>query len=74
MCFAIPSRVVSLRAGMATVECFGIRRDVSLLLLDDAVAVGDYLLLRAGGYAHERVEEARALAVLELIAGLDARS
>jgi hydrogenase expression/formation protein HypC len=74
MCLAIPSKVVDLRAGMATVECFGIFRDVSLLLLEGDIAVGDYLLVRAGGYAHGRVDEAQALEMLELMAGLDAGS
>jgi hydrogenase expression/formation protein HypC len=55
MCLAIPSKVLEIRAGMATVECFGSRRNVSLLLLDEDVAVGDYLLVQAGGYACEKV-------------------
>jgi hydrogenase expression/formation protein HypC len=73
MCLAIPSKVLEIRAGMATIECFGSRRSVSLLLLDEDVAVGDYLLVRAGGYACEKVEEARALDVLALMAEVNAQ-
>ena len=59
---------------MATVECFGVRRDVSLLLLEGDVAVGDYLLVRTGGYAYGLVDEARALDVLTLMAEIDAQN
>jgi len=67
MCLAAPSRVVSVGDGTAVTECFGERRAVSLLLLDEEVAVGDYLLVQAGGFAFERVEPARALAALALM-------
>jgi hydrogenase expression/formation protein HypC len=64
MCLAAPSRVVSVGDGTAVVECFGERREVSLLLLDEPVAPGNYLLVQAGGFAFERVESARAEAAL----------
>lgn len=60
MCLAAPSRVIEVRAGTAVTECFGLRREVSLLLLDEEIAVGDYLLIQAGGFAFERIESARA--------------
>jgi len=66
MCMAIPSRVVALTGEMATVEAFGKQRDVSLLLIDDAVDIGDYLLVQAGGFAYERVEHGVALQALQL--------
>lgn len=56
MCMAIPSRIVALAGEMATVECFGERRDVSLMLMNSAVALGDYVLVQAGGFAYERIE------------------
>ena len=73
MCLAIPSKVIDIHAGMATVECFGVRRSVSLLLLDEDIAVGDFLLVQAGGHAYERVDEARALEVLVLLAEVNAQ-
>jgi len=60
MCLAAPSRVIEVRDGTAVTECFGLRREVSLLLLDEEIAVGDYLLIQAGGFAFERIESARA--------------
>lgn len=60
MCLAAPSRVIEVRAGTAITECFGQTREVSLLLLDEEIAVGDYLLIQAGGFAFERIDAARA--------------
>ncbi|MBK6293180.1 MAG: HypC/HybG/HupF family hydrogenase formation chaperone [Rhodoferax sp.] len=80
MCLAAPSRVIEVRDGMALTECFGQTREVSLLLLEDQdVAVGDYLLIQAGGFAFERVETQRAEEALALMQQLmahgdDARS
>ena len=79
MCLAAPSRVIEVRAGIAVTESFGQIREVSLLLLDEEIRVGDYLLIQAGGFAFEKVECERAeeaLALMqELMAqGNDARS
>ena len=60
MCLAAPSRVVTVDGETACVECFGQQRTVSLMLLDEAVAVGDYLLVQAGGFAFERLDAERA--------------
>jgi hydrogenase expression/formation protein HypC len=67
MCLAAPSRVVEVREGMAVTECFGQIREVSLLLMNEDVAVGDYLLIQAGGFAFERVETERAEEALALM-------
>jgi len=61
MCMAIPSRVLSMADGFATVECFGVERVVSLMLMDEPVGVGDYLIIQSGSFAMEKVEEATAL-------------
>lgn len=73
MCLAIPSRVIALDGLHARVECFGRERDVSLMLMNEAVEVGHYLLVQAGGFAYERVEEARAQEALALMAQVIAR-
>ena len=79
MCLAAPSLVIEVRDGMALTECFGQRREVSLLLIDEVVAPGDYVLIQAGGFAFERIEPERALEALALMTQLmtegdDARS
>ena len=74
MCLAAPSRVIEVRDGTALTECFGQTREVSLLLLDgEHVAVGDYLLIQAGGFAFERVETPRAEEALALMQQLMAQ-
>ena len=78
MCLAAPSRVIEVRDGMVVTECFGLVREVSLLLMDEEIVVGDYLLIQAGGFAFERVERERAeeaLAVMRefMEQGSDAR-
>ncbi|MEW5889434.1 MAG: HypC/HybG/HupF family hydrogenase formation chaperone [Pseudomonadota bacterium] len=67
MCLAIPSKVVCITGDAATVECFGQRREVSLMLLDEPAAPGDYLLVQAGGFAYEKVDAVRAEETLTLL-------
>ena len=66
MCMAIPSRIIELVGEMATVEAFGEQRSVSLMLMSDEVALGDYLLVQAGGFAYERVEPQAAQEALRI--------
>ena len=70
MCLAVPSRVIKIDGDMATVEAFGEERRVSLLLMQEEIALGDYLLIQAGGFAFERVEPDRAEESLRLMAEL----
>jgi hydrogenase expression/formation protein HypC len=67
MCLAVPSVVVATDGMTATVEAFGRRREVNLLLLDAPVRVGDYLLVQAGGHAFERLEPQAARESLALM-------
>ena len=70
MCLAAPSRVTSVADGMAITECFGQIREVSLLLMDEEVVIGDYVLIQAGGFAFERVDPQRAEEALALMTDL----
>lgn len=70
MCMAIPSRVVALSGEMATVECFGEQRNVSLMLMESPLAPGDYVLVQAGGFAYERVTPSAARETLEILRGV----
>ena len=77
MCLAIPARVVELPpegacGEGAIVEVGGVRKAVSLALLDD-VAPGDYVLVHVG-YALSRIdanEAAQTLALLAAIASIE---
>lgn len=73
MCLSVPSRVLAIDGLTATVEAEGEQRNVSLMLLDDEVALGDYLLIQAGGFAFERVDAQRAEESLSLMREIAAR-
>lgn len=67
MCLAIPVRIVSLDPGqMATVEIEGIRKQVSIALINDPQP-GDYILLHVG-YALHKLSEEEALRTLDMMA------
>jgi hydrogenase expression/formation protein HypC len=68
MCLAIPMKVVSMEGGRAMAEQEGVRRAISVGLLDE-VKTGDYVLVHAG-YAIARVDEEEALRTLELVRNL----
>ena len=67
MCLAIPVRVVELGDGEAAiVDLDGIRKEISLALVDD-VTVGDYVILHVG-YALARLDVDEAERTLALFA------
>jgi hydrogenase expression/formation protein HypC len=69
MCMAVPSRIVAIHNGVATVEAFGATRTTSLMLLEGEVSVGDYVILGAGGnFAAEKVEPEMAAETLAYLA------
>lgn len=66
MCLAIPAKVIELEEpGLAVIEIGGVRKPVSLMLVD-GVAVGDYVLVHAG-FAIEKVDEAEAAKTMDLL-------
>ena len=67
MCLAIPSRVLEVDDLMAVVDSAGERRKVSLILMHEDVAVGDYVLIQQGSFAFERVDAERARESLALM-------
>jgi hydrogenase expression/formation protein HypC len=48
VCLGLPGRVVEIDGSLASVDFFGTRRPVSLRLLDEPVAPGDFVLNHAG--------------------------
>ena len=67
MCLAIPARIVELLDGdQCRVELGGVRKEISLALVDDA-AVGDYVIVHVG-YAIGKLDEDEALATLQAMA------
>jgi hydrogenase nickel insertion protein HypA len=78
MCLAIPSRVISIDNLFATIDVFGARKEVSLMLMPEEPRVGDYVLVHAG-FAIQKVdkdvvesgksmhETALALSILDIV-------
>jgi hydrogenase expression/formation protein HypC len=66
MCLAVPSKVINIDNLLATVDVFGARREVSLILLPEEAQVGEYVLVHAG-FAIQKVDEAVALDSMKLI-------
>ena len=67
MCLAIPARVVERLTGDdAVVELDGVRKTISLALVDD-VAVGDYVIVHVG-FALSRLDPEEAEQTLALFA------
>jgi hydrogenase expression/formation protein HypC len=67
MCLAVPVRVVELGGeSMAVVELDGIRKEISLALVD-GVQVGDYVILHVG-HALARLDPTEAERTLALFA------
>lgn len=58
MCLAVPSRIIEIKNNVATVDVDGVRRDASLMLLDN-VKLGDYVIVHAG-FAISKVDEEAA--------------
>jgi len=59
MCLAIPSKITAINENeMATIDVEGVKRECSLLLLEDA-RVGDYVIVHAG-FAINKLDEAAA--------------
>ncbi len=58
MCLAVPSKIVEINNNVATVDVDGVKRDASLMLLDDA-KIGDYVIVHAG-FAISKVDQEAA--------------
>jgi hydrogenase expression/formation protein HypC len=65
MCLGVPGRVLEVRGPIATVDFFGVTRDVRLELVDRPVAPGDYILNHVG-YAIRRIPREEVAGTLAL--------
>jgi len=69
MCLALPARVVELLSGQrAVVDLGGVRKEVSIDLVDDA-QVDDYVIIHVG-YAIGKIDPEEAQRTLALFAEL----
>ena len=56
MCLAIPSKIISIEDSRATIDVYGAQRNISIMLLEDEVKVGDYVIVHAG-FAIQKLQE-----------------
>lgn len=68
MCIAIPARIIRIENDTGTIDIDGIKREVSLLLVDD-VKVGDYVIVHAG-FALHKIDESAAMESLKVLRGV----
>ena len=76
MCLGVPGRVIEVHDCTATVDFWGVRKEVRLDIIDELVAPGDYILNHVGfairRIAPESVGETLALYEMLLREGEDA--
>jgi hydrogenase expression/formation protein HypC len=66
MCLGVPMQVVSIDGSDIVAEIDGVRREASLMILDDRVEVGDFVIVHAG-FAIARLDEEEARETLALM-------
>ena len=65
MCLAIPSKIIHIDNNMAVIDVDGVKREASLLLLEDA-GIGDYVIVHAG-FAIQKIDEDAAMETLKFL-------
>jgi hydrogenase expression/formation protein HypC len=69
MCLGVPGRIIDITGSMATVDFWGIRRQVNIDIVDEPVQPGDYILNHVG-FAIRRIPEesiAETLSLYEIL-------
>jgi hydrogenase expression/formation protein HypC len=64
MCLGVPAKILETGDGTAVVELGGVRREISVMLIDD-VSVGGWVIVHAG-FAIEKLSEEEAEQTLAL--------
>jgi len=73
MCLGVPGRVIEVREFTATVDFWGVRKDVRLDIVDEPVEPGDYILNHVG-FAIRRIPPEsvqETLSLYEMLLGGD---
>ncbi len=65
MCLAVPMEIIAIADNVADVEIGGVKRQVRLDIIDEAPAVGDYVIVHAG-FALRRLDRDDALETIKL--------
>ena len=73
MCLGVPGRVVAVDGLVATVDFWGVRKQIRLEVVDESVQPGDYILNHVG-YAIRRIPSGEIDATLALYEELLAKA
>jgi hydrogenase expression/formation protein HypC len=66
MCVGVPMQVISIEGDLAMTEVDGVKREASLMMLDQEVVVGDYVIIHAG-FAISKLDQEDARETLALM-------
>ena len=66
MCVGVPMQVISIEGDQAVAEVDGVKREASLMLLDQEVKVGDFVIVHAG-FAISKLDEEDARETLAMM-------
>jgi hydrogenase expression/formation protein HypC len=65
MCLGVPGKILAIDGLNATVDFFGVKKELRLDIVDEPVAVGDYVLNHVG-FAIRRIPESEVQETLAL--------
>lgn len=65
MCLGVPGQVIAVAGLVATVDFWGVRREIRLDIVDEPVSPGDYILNHVG-FAIRRIPEGEIAETLAL--------
>ena len=66
MCLGVPMQVITIDGSDIVAEIDGVRREASLMILDDPVEVGDFVIVHAG-FAISKLDEEEARETLAMM-------
>jgi len=66
MCLAVPMRVISINGNDIVAETYGVKREASLMIIDDDIQLGDFVVVHAG-FVISKLDEKEAHITLQLM-------
>ena len=66
MCLGVPMKIISRDGDTVLAEVDGVQKEASIMLLEEGVGVGDYIIVHAG-FAISRLDEEYAQETLRLM-------
>ncbi|NVN88956.1 MAG: HypC/HybG/HupF family hydrogenase formation chaperone [Desulfuromonadales bacterium] len=66
MCLAVPMRVISIEGNDIVAEIDGVKREASLMIIDEDIQLGDFVVVHAG-FVISKLDEKEAQITLQLM-------